>query len=148
PHSNPLTQSIMKVLLIVLVASLAAAQQFQFRRQNNFQRNSLNRNNYSPHLYPAQSSFVNNNRFRNNRFFNYQNRNQFQNNNFRQQNQNLQSHLNDYQNEIFGVFEPLNLPSGASAMMGDISSTFSCADRPYGYYADVENFCSVYHICN
>merc|ERR1740137_109689 len=45
-------------------------------------------------------------------------------------------------------FEPLNLPSGASFMLGDISSSFSCADRPYGYYADVDNFCRVYHVCN
>ncbi|CAL4209029.1 unnamed protein product, partial [Meganyctiphanes norvegica] len=50
--------------------------------------------------------------------------------------------------EYEGSFEPLNLPSGASFMLGDISSSFSCSDRPYGYYADVDNFCRVYHICN
>merc|ERR1712106_427813 len=47
-----------------------------------------------------------------------------------------------------GTFEPLNLPSGASALLGDISTSFSCADRPYGYYADPENFCRIFHICN
>ncbi|CAL4064000.1 unnamed protein product [Meganyctiphanes norvegica] len=47
-----------------------------------------------------------------------------------------------------GSFEPLNLPSGASALLGGISSSFSCADRPYGYYADPDNYCRVFHICN
>lgn len=27
-------------------------------------------------------------------------------------------------------------------------TTFSCADRPYGYYADVEANCQVFHICH
>ncbi|KAK4304510.1 hypothetical protein Pmani_023539 [Petrolisthes manimaculis] len=26
-------------------------------------------------------------------------------------------------------------------------TTFSCTDRPYGYYADVEAQCQVFHIC-
>merc|ERR1739842_24683 len=47
-----------------------------------------------------------------------------------------------------GSFEPLNLPSGAGALLGGISTSFSCADRPYGYYAAPENFCRVFHICN
>jgi len=42
----------------------------------------------------------------------------------------------------------LNLPSGATYMLGEISPNFSCADRPYGYYADVENYCKVFHVCN
>ncbi|CAL4060748.1 unnamed protein product, partial [Meganyctiphanes norvegica] len=55
---------------------------------------------------------------------------------------------NDFDYEEPGVFEPLNLPSGASFLLGDISPAFSCADRPYGYYADVDNYCRVFHICN
>ncbi|XP_064099785.1 uncharacterized protein DDB_G0292186-like [Macrobrachium nipponense] len=52
-------------------------------------------------------------------------------------------------NEVFGgIFEPLNLPSGASAILGSISTSFSCVERPYGYYADQDNSCRVFHICN
>nr|XP_027233057.1 uncharacterized protein LOC113824520 [Penaeus vannamei] len=49
---------------------------------------------------------------------------------------------------VSGVFEPLNLPSGASALLGGITSAFSCLDRPYGYYADQDNSCRVFHVCN
>ncbi|XP_047502731.1 probable ATP-dependent RNA helicase ddx42 [Penaeus chinensis] len=49
---------------------------------------------------------------------------------------------------VRGVFEPLNLPSGASALLGGITSSFSCLDRPYGYYADQDNSCRVFHVCN
>ncbi|XP_045110272.1 activating signal cointegrator 1 complex subunit 2 homolog [Portunus trituberculatus] len=44
--------------------------------------------------------------------------------------------------------EPLNLSSGASFMLGAISTTFSCLDRPYGYYADPDNHCRIFHVCN
>ena len=44
--------------------------------------------------------------------------------------------------------EPLNLSSGASFMLGAISTTFSCLDRPYGYYADPDNNCHIFHVCN
>lgn len=47
-----------------------------------------------------------------------------------------------------GPLEPLNLPSGASFMLGIISTTFSCLNRPYGYYADPDIHCRVYHVCN
>ena len=50
--------------------------------------------------------------------------------------------------EDFGVFEPLNLPSGASVLLGSISSQFSCVGLPYGYYADEDNSCRVFHVCN
>merc|ERR1712168_914928 len=48
---------------------------------------------------------------------------------------------------IDGAFEHMNLPSGASSLLGSISTSFSCLDRPYGYYADQENFCRVFHVC-
>merc|ERR1712002_115229 len=47
-----------------------------------------------------------------------------------------------------GKVEPLNLPSGSSNLLGGISTSFSCAGRPYGYYADQDNSCRVYHVCN
>ncbi|XP_076035598.1 uncharacterized protein LOC143021778 [Oratosquilla oratoria] len=49
---------------------------------------------------------------------------------------------------VEGVFEPLNLPSGASLLMGQIDVSFSCGDRPYGFYADERNNCQVFHVCN
>merc|ERR1711872_76509 len=52
------------------------------------------------------------------------------------------------QQESSGAFEPLNLPSGASVLLGSISSQFSCVGLPYGYYADEDNSCRVFHVCN
>ena len=49
--------------------------------------------------------------------------------------------------EPFGVFEPMNLPSGASDLLGQIDTSFSCIDKPYGYYADQANDCRLFHIC-
>ncbi|XP_063865279.1 uncharacterized protein LOC135103146 [Scylla paramamosain] len=34
------------------------------------------------------------------------------------------------------------------AMTAGQETSFSCQDRPYGYYADVEADCQVFHICN
>uniref|UniRef100_A0A0P4WT81 Chitin-binding type-2 domain-containing protein n=1 Tax=Scylla olivacea TaxID=85551 RepID=A0A0P4WT81_SCYOL len=34
------------------------------------------------------------------------------------------------------------------AMAAGQETSFSCQDRPYGYYADVEADCQVFHICN
>merc|ERR1712106_338045 len=115
----------------------------------------------APRVTVPQSQFSNNQVFGNNQF---SNNNVFGNNQFQQQyqddyyrpNENRYeaeqrfqaetSDVNEY--ESFGEFEPLNLPSGARFMLGDISSSFSCADRPYGYYADVDNYCRVFHVCN
>nr|XP_053647919.1 uncharacterized protein LOC128699324 [Cherax quadricarinatus] len=49
--------------------------------------------------------------------------------------------------QLNGILEPLNLSSGARLLLGDITSTFSCTDQPYGYYADQENSCRVFHVC-
>ncbi|KAK4319880.1 hypothetical protein Pmani_009225 [Petrolisthes manimaculis] len=35
------------------------------------------------------------------------------------------------------------LPGG----FGVLPTTFSCNDRPFGYYADVENDCKAFHVC-
>ncbi|KAK4323381.1 hypothetical protein Pmani_003537 [Petrolisthes manimaculis] len=29
----------------------------------------------------------------------------------------------------------------------ELVTSFSCENRPYGYYADVDNDCKIYHIC-
>merc|ERR1712212_396756 len=74
--------------------------------------------------------------------------------NFNQQNINNRfsqrsgSSFESASDSIDGAFEPLNLPSGASFLLGSISTSFSCLDRPYGYYADQENSCRLFHICN
>lgn len=41
----------------------------------------------------------------------------------------------------------LELPSNATAIRADISDNFSCENRIYGYYADVENECQIFHVC-
>lgn len=39
------------------------------------------------------------------------------------------------------------LPSGAELIVANIKSSFSCANRIYGYYADTDNNCQVFHVC-
>ncbi|KAK7075717.1 hypothetical protein SK128_002614 [Halocaridina rubra] len=58
-----------------------------------------------------------------------------------------ESFISSNEKEISGVFEPLNLPSGATRLMGEISTSFTCIDQPYGYYADLQNSCRVFHVC-
>ncbi|XP_042229216.1 GATA zinc finger domain-containing protein 14-like [Homarus americanus] len=70
--------------------------------------------------------------------------NQFQGNAF----QRSGSSFENSDDTISGFYEPLNLPSGASTLLGDISTSFNCLDRPYGYYADQDNACRVFHVCN
>ncbi|ERL88910.1 U-scoloptoxin(01)-Cw1a [Dendroctonus ponderosae] len=41
----------------------------------------------------------------------------------------------------------LTLPSNATSIRNDISDSFSCEGRSYGYYADVENDCQLFHVC-
>ncbi|EFA06939.2 hypothetical protein TcasGA2_TC009890 [Tribolium castaneum] len=41
----------------------------------------------------------------------------------------------------------LTLPSNATSIRLDISDSFSCDGRAYGYYADVENDCQIFHVC-
>lgn len=58
-----------------------------------------------------------------------------------------QADVGDVDEAVDGVFEPLNLPASASSLLGSISTAFSCDDLPYGYYADRDNACRVYHVC-
>ncbi|XP_063631573.1 uncharacterized protein LOC134802791 [Cydia splendana] len=43
--------------------------------------------------------------------------------------------------------DTLNLPANASSIRENITDTFSCENRTYGYYADVDNECQVFHVC-
>lgn len=45
------------------------------------------------------------------------------------------------------VMPPLELPSNATSIRADITDSFSCENRGYGYYADVENECQIFHVC-
>merc|ERR1712080_807774 len=45
------------------------------------------------------------------------------------------------------VVEPLGLSSGAFDLFGNIQTSFSCEGRIYGYYANVELFCQIFHVC-
>ncbi|XP_037093050.1 uncharacterized protein LOC119112868 [Pollicipes pollicipes] len=44
--------------------------------------------------------------------------------------------------------EPLGLSSGATNVLGRIDESFSCEGLPYGFYADPENDCRIFHVCN
>ncbi|CAH1997770.1 unnamed protein product [Acanthoscelides obtectus] len=41
----------------------------------------------------------------------------------------------------------LTLPSNATAIRNDITDSFQCEGRDYGYYADVDNDCQLFHVC-
>jgi hypothetical protein len=43
--------------------------------------------------------------------------------------------------------EALGLPSNATSIRSEITDSFSCESRIYGYYADVENECQLFHVC-
>lgn len=45
------------------------------------------------------------------------------------------------------VRPPLELPSNATSIRAEITDTFSCENRGYGYYADVDNGCQIFHVC-
>ncbi|XP_064100669.1 uncharacterized protein DDB_G0283357-like [Macrobrachium nipponense] len=114
-------------------------------------RNQQNNDNRFQQTSFTGTRFVNNNNNNNNNIqFNTDSQvsstSQSQSNN--RQQLNAASSFSQFTDEVNGVFEPLNLPSGATLLLGRISSSFSCADRPYGYYADQENSCRVFHVCN
>ncbi|CAG7629843.1 unnamed protein product [Allacma fusca] len=43
--------------------------------------------------------------------------------------------------------QPLGLPSNSTSLRANIVDTFSCQGKTYGYYADVDNDCQIFHIC-
>ncbi|XP_045612062.1 U-scoloptoxin(01)-Cw1a-like [Procambarus clarkii] len=38
-------------------------------------------------------------------------------------------------------------PASYETITGPLVQSFSCDGRPYGYYADVDNACRVFHVC-
>ncbi|XP_064099628.1 myb-like protein I [Macrobrachium nipponense] len=112
-------------------------------------RNQQNNDNRFQQTSFTETRFVNNNNNNNIQFnTNSQVSSTGQSQSSNRQQLNAASSLSQFTDEVNGVFEPLNLPSGATLLLGRISSSFSCADRPYGYYADQENSCRVFHVCN
>ncbi|CAG0897086.1 unnamed protein product [Darwinula stevensoni] len=43
--------------------------------------------------------------------------------------------------------ESLGLPSNSTSIRESIVDTFDCNGRIYGYYADQDNGCQVFHVC-
>lgn len=41
----------------------------------------------------------------------------------------------------------LSLPSNATSIRENISDNFSCEGKNYGYYADTDNDCQIFHVC-
>lgn len=41
----------------------------------------------------------------------------------------------------------LTLPSNATSIRENITDGFSCEGKMYGYYADIENDCQIFHVC-
>merc|ERR1712142_463340 len=44
---------------------------------------------------------------------------------------------------------PYVLPDGAESILRarSLQTTFTCDNRPYGYYADMDNNCEIFHVC-
>merc|ERR1719474_780891 len=138
----------MKTLLVVCLAAAASAQ-FEFGTPNfdNVQRQrfGLNDNSFNtPSFDDNRFTFDNNNNFQS--FDNNNNNNRF-NSQFNDGNSRLFNNaqtFNTFQSnsfaqprlrssaivgfESFGSEEPLNLPSGASALLGSVSASFSCTN--------------------
>ncbi|KOC68634.1 hypothetical protein WH47_06426 [Habropoda laboriosa] len=49
----------------------------------------------------------------------------------------------EYKNKTGG----LELPDNATLIRENIVDNFSCKERIYGYYADMENDCQIFHVC-
>ncbi|XP_071448402.1 uncharacterized protein [Hetaerina americana] len=45
------------------------------------------------------------------------------------------------------IEEQMGLPSNATSIRTDISNSFQCEGRNYGFYADVDNDCQLFHVC-
>lgn len=53
----------------------------------------------------------------------------------------------DTSSSEMALISSLTLPSNATSIRADITDNFSCENKPYGYYADVENDCQIFHVC-
>ncbi|KAL7733673.1 hypothetical protein ACLKA6_005119 [Drosophila palustris] len=59
----------------------------------------------------------------------------------------MQASGNAAETEAAPLVGTLTLPSNATSIRADITDSFSCANKSYGYYADVENDCQIFHVC-
>nr|CAD7202559.1 unnamed protein product [Timema douglasi] len=63
----------------------------------------------------------------------------------------IQSYRREYVDRSYvsrqTVEDNLGLPSNATSIRADITDTFSCEGRTYGYYADTDNGCQLFHVC-
>ncbi|XP_034481999.1 titin homolog [Drosophila innubila] len=59
----------------------------------------------------------------------------------------MQTSGNAAETEAAPLVGTLTLPSNATSIRADITDSFSCANKSYGYYADVENDCQIFHVC-
>jgi len=48
---------------------------------------------------------------------------------------------------VSNALEAYDLPDGAELIVGQIKTTFKCPEQ-YGYFADVDNECKIFHICH
>lgn len=45
------------------------------------------------------------------------------------------------------IEDKMGLPSNSTAIRNNIVDTFSCDGKVYGYYADIDNECQLFHVC-
>lgn len=44
--------------------------------------------------------------------------------------------------------EAFDLPDGADLLVGSVRTNFACPQGAVGYFADTENDCKIFHVCN
>lgn len=44
--------------------------------------------------------------------------------------------------------EAFDLPDGADLLVGSVRTNFACPDGAVGYFADTDNDCKIFHVCN
>ena len=44
--------------------------------------------------------------------------------------------------------EAFDLPDGADLLVGSIRTNFACPQGAVGYFADTDNDCKIFHVCN
>lgn len=44
--------------------------------------------------------------------------------------------------------EAFDLPDGADLLVGSVRTNFACPQGAVGYFADTDNDCKIFHVCN
>ena len=44
--------------------------------------------------------------------------------------------------------EAFDLPDGADLLVGSVKTNFACPQNAVGYFADTDNNCQIFHVCN